>query len=787
MKLRILSWNVRGVNDSAKRKVIKAMIRSQRVDMFCLQETKIQSMTEGLVRSLGTGRFLNWGTVDAQGSAGGILICWDKRTLELMELEVGCFSISCRMRNVEDGLVWMFTGVYGPFSKEEREWMWEEIGAIRGIWEDPWCIGGDFNVTLSMRERSNQGRLTSAMRRFAQVVDELELIDLPLQGGMLTWSGGRNNQAWARLDRFLVTQSWLDQFNEVVQCRLPRPTSDHFPIVLMGGGIRRGPSPFRFENMWLKADGFSDLLRGWWQEIEVRGRASVRLATKMKVLKHKIKVWNREVFGRLEVNKNSALQQVEFWDGVERERSLSEGETELKKEAKDSFKKWVLLEETHWRQLSKELWLKEGDRNTGFFHRMANAHRRNNSLERMKINGVLSEEPGWRADVEGLHFQCLSSSEAENLEVQFSEEEIAALMGMNGDKAPGPDGFTIAFWQSSWGLVKEEIMDLFREFYNQRSFANSLNSTFLVLIPKKGGAEDLGDFRPISLLGSLYKLVAKVLANRLKKVLDKVVSGDQNAFVRGKQILDASLVANEGLRQGDPISPYLFVLGMEVLSILIRRAVDGGFLSGCNIKGRGEEEMIVSHLLFADDTIIFCEANKEQVSALSWVLAWFEAASGLRINLDKSVLIPVGEVEDIEELAVELGCKIGMLPTVYLGLPLGAHHKAVSIWDGVEERMRKRLAQWKRQYISKGGRITLIKWGSLERKVHLINWEVVCTSKEKGGLGMRRIDSLNKALLGKWVWRFAVEKDNLWRLMIGVKYGQEEFGWKTKEGRGTTE
>ncbi|RVW82388.1 40S ribosomal protein S9-2 [Vitis vinifera] len=293
----------------------------------------------------------------------------------------------------------------------------------------------------------------------------------------------------------------------------------------------------------------------------------------------------------------------------------------------------------------------------------------------------------------------------------------------------------------------------------------SLNSTFLVLIPKKGGAEDLGDFRPISLLGSLYKLVAKVLANRLKKVLDKVVSGDQNAFVRGKQILDASLVANEGLRQGDPISPYLFVLGMEVLSILIRRAVDGVSYQGCNIKGRGEEEMIVSHLLFADDTIIF--------------------SSGLRINLDKSVLIPVGEVEDIEELAVELGCKIGMLPTVYLGLPLGAHHKAVSIWDGVEERMRKRLAQWKRQYISKGGRITLIKWGSLERKVHLINWEVVCTSKEKGGLGMRRIDSLNKALLGKWVWRFAVEKDNLWRLMIGVKYGQEEFGWKTKEGRGT--
>ena len=97
-------------------------------------------------------------------------------------------------------------------------------------------------------------------------------------------------------------------FSGVAQCRMHRPTSDHFPILLMGGGIRRGPTPFRFENMWLKVDDFNGLLRGWWQGIEVRGRANFRLAYKMKVLKHNIKVWNREVFGRLEVNKNSALQ-----------------------------------------------------------------------------------------------------------------------------------------------------------------------------------------------------------------------------------------------------------------------------------------------------------------------------------------------------------------------------------------------------------------------------------------------------------------------------------------------
>ena len=118
-------------------------------------------------------------------------------------------------------------------------------------------------------------------------------------------------------------------------------------------------------------------------------------------------------------------------------------------------------------------------------------------------------------------------------------------MEMNGDKAPRPDGFTVAFWQSCWDFVKEEILEMFKEFHEQSSFLKSLNNTFLVLIPKKDGAEDLGDFKPISLLGGLYKLLAKVLANRLKKVLGKVVSPTQNAFVLRRQILDASLIANE--------------------------------------------------------------------------------------------------------------------------------------------------------------------------------------------------------------------------------------------------
>ena len=185
------------------------------------------------------------------------------------------------------------------------------------------------------------------MRNFAEIVDDLGLVDLPLQGGDFTWNGGLHNQTWARLDRFMASPSWMDQFSGINQCRLPRPVSDHFPIMLVGGGIRRGPTPFRFENMWLKAEGFKELVRNWWQGIDVRGNASYKLATKMKEIKQKLKVWNRKVFGKLECNKFVALQQVEFWDREENDRILTMEESELKKEAKENYRKWVIMEETH--------------------------------------------------------------------------------------------------------------------------------------------------------------------------------------------------------------------------------------------------------------------------------------------------------------------------------------------------------------------------------------------------------------------------------------------------------
>ncbi|RVW20243.1 hypothetical protein CK203_110271 [Vitis vinifera] len=97
-------------------------------------------MSEGVVRSSGSGRFLDWRALDADGATGGLLICWDKRSLEVVDWKEGQYSLSCRFKNVEDGVVWVFTGVYDTFTKEEREGLWEELGAVRGIWDEPWCL-----------------------------------------------------------------------------------------------------------------------------------------------------------------------------------------------------------------------------------------------------------------------------------------------------------------------------------------------------------------------------------------------------------------------------------------------------------------------------------------------------------------------------------------------------------------------------------------------------------------------------------------------------------------------
>ena len=167
--------------------------------------------------------------------------------------------------------------------------------------------------------------------------------------------------------------------------------------------------------------------------------------------------------------------------------------------------------------------------------------------------------------------------------------------------------------------------------------------------------------------------------------------------------------SSRGLRQGDPLSPLVFVLVMEAISKMLDKAVHEGRLSSFNVGVFAGRSLMVSHLLFADDTLIFCDANIDQMLILHMVLIWFEAVSGLKVNLGKFELVVVGAVHNMDLLVAVLGCKQGSLPMKYLGLPLGAKFKDKSTWNPILEKMKRKLAGWKKLYLSKGGKVTLIK------------------------------------------------------------------------------
>jgi hypothetical protein len=148
---------------------------------------------------------------------------------------------------------------------------------------------------------------------------------------------------------------------------------------------------------------------------------------------------------------------------------------------------------------------------------------------------------------------------------------------------------------------------------------------------------------------------------------------------------------------------------MEALSRMLIAAMNQGYLTRFSVGSRDSNALVLNHLLFVDDTLIFCGVQAEQIRHLRCIFSCFETTSGLRINLRKSEIVPIGDVEDVEGLAQLLGCRVASLPMTYMGLPLTASYKATSIWNGVIEKMERQLAGWKQMYLSNGGRLKFIK------------------------------------------------------------------------------
>ncbi|XP_042972810.1 uncharacterized protein LOC122304618 [Carya illinoinensis] len=558
-------------------------------------------------------------------------------------------------------------------------------------------------------------------------------------------------------------------------------------------------------------------------------------------------------------------------------------------------------ENLKWKQRAKQLWLRDGDRNSKFFHKCANQRRKNNGIHKlMRADGSSTTALGEISDLFSQYFQelftssnpsgieaCLSQVHPRvdremnaNLTKQFSAKEVkAALFHMNPMGSPGPDGYPALFYQSHWEVVGDDLTDAVLEILNGNGDTAAINDTFIILIPKIKNPQTVLDFRPISLYNVIYKVVSKVLSNRLKLILPTIIAPTQSAFIPGRMIMDNVIVAFEtlhsmstkgkgkqgymaikldmskaydrvewdflrkvvgrmgfsnrwinlvmqcvttvsysllingssqckfiptrGIKQGDPLYPYLFILVAEVLSSLMNHAESIKMIHGFPIC-RGK--LSINHLFFADDSLIFCRANAREWSSIHVFLNLYEEASGQKLNKTKtSIFFSPNTKQATKEYILNLaGTRASSSYEKYLGLPSLIGRSKHAAFKDIIDRIRGKISNWKNKFLSQAGKEILLKaviqalptycmrvfklpksllnevnkimhhfwWGHLqnEKRVHWVSWGQMGRSKAAGGLGFRDLESFNLALLAKQGWRIIQQTNSLAAQVLKLKY-----------------
>nr|GEV75973.1 RNA-directed DNA polymerase, eukaryota [Tanacetum cinerariifolium] len=490
---------------------------------------------------------------------------------------------------------------------------------------------------------------------------------------------------------------------------LDRHLSDHRPILLHEAHTDFGPTPFRFYHSWFELAGFDDMVEQKWR--------SFSHSDGNRMVRNELHVIDKELYNGV-VSDASLLRRLKL------NRQLNEINA---------------IETKDFIQKSKVKWAIEGDENSKFSHGLINKKR-----SQLAIRGVF---------IDGLW--CTDPVQAADLEMCISRDEIRlAVWSCRANKSPGPDGFTFEFFKNYWNFVRLDFCEAVEYFFEYRSFPKGCNSSFVALIPKVTDAKLVNDFRPISLIGCVYKVVTKILTNRLDVVIPDLISDTQSAFVAGRQILDGPFILNEILHwckrknkqvmffKVDLAKAYdsvrwdylldmleglvlvnLGASGFEVRSVLLRllfwlmevlpmNSLSIVVLSKVILwpRVRLQGSLLISHLFYADDALFLGEWSDKNLEVIIHTLRCFHLALGLKINIQKCQLLGVGVPRPIVEKAARcIGCDVLQNQFRCLGVMVGecmSRHKA---WEDTVVKLKNRLSKWKAKTLSIGERLTLLK------------------------------------------------------------------------------
>lgn len=879
------SWNIRGANSIVSRNLIKGFVTKTSPAVCCLQETKCRNWSQSEVRTLGMGDSVGWSESPAMGLSGGLITFWDKDKILVTESKVSRYWVLIKGTCKTNGTPFACFNVYAPQLLAQKKLVWDEISAISSSLGDiSICQLGDFNAVCHDVERLSCKATPTITEAFNRYIDNLGMVDIPLVGSKYTWYGPKGKRG--RLDRALLSVTWFGSGNWHLEA-MNRHLSDHRPILLTNSISDWGPRPFKFFNCWLEDISLVGKMKKVWKE-----SPATNVQHKFKSLRAVAKEWNKHKLGNIDLRIKEA-ESIRDKGDVEGEHPSVPNVAPLNLESLYRIKSSMLC------QKSKLNWQLNGEKNTRLFHRAIAKRKSKNSITSIMVGSTVYTTPSDIKHAFFNHFKnllakgsttkvfefgpelaaSLKPSQSSSMEAIFTLQEIeAALSSTDKTKAPGPDGTNAGVLSSIWPEIKNEVLAVFNTFYESGELPEGLNSSFIALIPKTKSALSPADFRPISLMNSLMKLITKVLATRLKACMPSLVSPVQSAFIKKRQITDSILLTNEvvnmlqkglvkgvvfkidfekafdsigwnyvyevlkkmkfgsrwvkwiksifessrisvlvngnptkefspcnGLRQGDPLSPLLFNLVGETLSFLINQGVKENICKGILLPGSAG---VISHLQFADDVILFLNADESSLYGIKRILQCFQLLSGLKINFSKSQVFCFGNNSAASLYSPRiLGCMLGSIPFKYLGATIGSSPRSLSFWNPLVQKIRAKIESFNAQNISVAGRLVLLKaaidsvpayWFSLYRlpasiiklierircsffwghasdntskKLHLLSWNKICQSKEFGGLGLASIRDRNVALLAKWWWRAFSERNVFWNNILTHSYG----------------
>lgn len=867
-------------------------------DFLFLMETKQKSgYMEKLKASLGYDNLL---TVEPIGRSGGLAVMWKKSFIvDILSSDFRIIDLKVTMGSIP----FYLTCVYGDPVRGRRKPVWDRLASIGLQRDDAWMLIGDFNEL-----RSNEEKLGGAIREestfwdFRNMADTCKIREHTSHGNQLSWVGWRD-KVWVqcRLDRSFGNDAWFRLFPRSKAEYMDMRESDHRPLRLNFAQEveEKHKGRFLFDKRLFGKKGVEEAIAKCWSHDDANPEMNImdciaKCRTELAKLKRSENL-----------NSKTRIDQLKL--DLEKEIAKQFPSSQRMRKLKLELSVALNEEERFWRQRSRIEWLREGDRNTAFFHNAVRGRRLKNKVLMLRdLSGQEHYSEGSKGNIAVEYYKDLfMSTNPMDLESLFSglpvkitdtmnemltrpvtpDDIKRAAFGVKGSSAPGEDGLTGCFYQRYWHIVGPKIIQAVQSFFVSAVMPDGWNHTQLSLLPKILNPSDMKDMRPISLCSVQYKIISRILCDRLKLVLPNIVSETQGAFVAGRLITDNIIVAHEmvhglrtnkkvgetsmaiktdmskaydrvewnfvevllekmgfarvwinwimscinsvtysvllnghshgfirperGLRQGDPLSPFLFILCAEALVNVLNQAEEQGRLHGIKLAAKCPS---VHHLLFADDSLLLCEATVRESEEIMACLKLYGEASGQVINTAKSSIIFEAAISEQmkEDIKESLGITQEGGEGTYLGLPECFKGSKKDLLNFIKEKLEGRLQGWYAKTLSMGAKEVLIKsvalalpiyamsvfqlpkeliarltsaiveywWssGDKKRKIPWVAWQKLVKPKEQGGMGFHDIGRFNQALLGKQAWRIWSRPESLVaRVLQGRYFAKSSF------------